>query len=136
MAQIPQIQLLKVDEFPALTAASKGELEKLFRVLNTALSAIGAAVGGQLVIGENVRGFQKTLTLRSTDIPGFAFQNAMGVRPSSVAIASAYEVAGKALTPVALPGVAWMLDKDQITIQALGTLDPAKQYQVTFEVRG
>lgn len=77
--------------------------------------------------------FTKTVDL-TTGVP-LKFKNALPGKPTGVLVAAAQDItAGVPGTPVALGGVAWKTDADQIAVSDVLGLTAAHKYRVTFLV--
>ena len=133
MASIPVITQLKVEDFPALTAASKDETDKLFRALNSALTGIVQALTRSLTFADNLKAFTKTLTVQNGTTK---IQNTLGIRPLGVLVMEANDTTNSTPAPVAAGPVAWAISSDQIAISAISGLTAGHTYKITFLVVG
>lgn len=139
--KLPGFILLRAEDFPALVAASQGGAEKLFRMLNQALSGLVSAVNGGLTLGDNLRGFTSTVTFRVDDLP-VRLKNTLSVAPVSVQIARALDLTLKSPTPITTGNPAWSFDSKEgvLLVSKLGGDADGKpsntQLQVTFQVTG
>lgn len=137
--KVPAATQLRVEDYPGLMRASNGEIEKLFRALNTSLSALSQAAAGGLVLGENVRGFALSLVVTPGSLP-VQIRNALPVRPLRVQIAQALDVTTRTPVALSLPAPAWDSDGTVINLRAIGGdfagLDPKARVQLTLTVEG
>jgi hypothetical protein len=131
--KIQPATLLKAEDFPALMTASKGEVEKLFRALNVAISSIVLALTRNLTAADNLSAAVTTQTFKALPVK---FKHGLASKPSGVLVLAAYDATAKTQVPVSLSSPGWSLDGDQIVISSLGTLSAGVTYAATFVVLG